>query len=90
MHYRRGTDGSEFTRFFALTIVGEPVGLVEHSASITANQKTHGILFFDFDPDNPWRLKTLHVQKGADFHDLVLQERPGYDRLTLVYECDAK
>ena len=67
-----------------MTTLGEPIGLGEYAAWTAETKKTHVILFFDFDADKHWRIEGYHVKEGTTFHELVLPNRPGYNRLTLV------
>ena len=81
------SDSSEHTQKYALTYLGEPIGITEYAARIAQGQSTHVILLLDWDESKNAKIKQHHVDKNTPFHELVLPSRPGYNRLTAILEC---
>ena len=82
------TDKSFYDHFYALTTLGEPVGLPEYCAHIAAADHTHVMCIFDCDMTKYARIKEENIAAESEFHEIALSERPGQARLSLAYRVD--
>ena len=80
----KGTDGSTFEPLYALTTFGQPIGLTEYCAQMANQSNVHVIQFYDWNSTNYAQIKLENLHKDEPFHELVLDERPGYKNLSLV------
>ena len=82
-----GVDGSNYQHDHQLSSKGEPICFNEYAAEIAANKSTHVIFISDYQEEVPLQLKTVNVNGESDFHELILQERAGRERLTYIYRA---
>ena len=85
----KGKDGSEYWPIYPLTHRGRAICLPEYSARLAASgNSTHVILLHDMtNLDSIQDIKLHHVDPVEDFHELVLTERSGLERLTFSHAC---
>ena len=83
-----GQDGSVHSGMFILTHLSEPIALSEYTALIANGSSTHAILCYDWDPTKDPMIKYWHVDPESDFHEMVLQNRPGCQRLSFLPNCN--
>ena len=84
----RSTDGSVYSGKYALTALGQPIGLPEYCAQIAKGTKVHVMNFFDHDNAKHALIGTKHIDSEEDFHEFQLSERPGQARLSLAFKTN--
>ena len=82
------TDGSVYSGKYALTALGQPIGLPEYCAHIATGQKTHVMNFFDHDNTKHSAIAAKHIDPKEDFHEFQLMQRPGQARLSLAFKTN--
>ena len=85
-----GDDGTEFDQRYALTHLGQPIGLVEYACRLARGESSHVILLNDWDPETPGKLSILQLDLNEVFNEFVLPNRPGQNKLHYVPQCDTE
>ena len=79
-------DGTLYQHDHQLTSKGEPICINEYAADIASVKTSHVMLIVDFQIELSMKLKKLHIREESGFHEMVLDERPGRQRLTYIFK----
>ena len=86
--YAKAKDGTVYQRFFPLTKTGEPINLLEYATKIVSKKSVLGHVWYD------WQSNTAdkptdkdYIDPEAEFQELILDERPGLERLSFLPEA---
>jgi hypothetical protein len=83
-------DSSVYCGKYCLTKLGEPIGIPEYAAHIAEAEHTHVMCMFDHDNTKFAKIEADNVKKESEFHEFVLERRPGQARLSLAFKVNTE